>query len=302
MAVARSLIFQTKTFLLTVAGTTPTQAVLPIASQLKAPSTLHRQRRLGQRDPANAYGEEPSFSREALFDLNYALKTLGTKKVAYAYENDDIGQPPLTSLPGYVSSNGGSLVSKIGFPATATDYSSYASQLKASGAQTVIVFAGPPNLAGLQKAAASIGYNPKWIGLFASVTPAYVQLAGPQANGTFFDNFFETTGSSTPSVKLFRTTVSKVNSHLVGLLGELGWTDGALIADGVKMATANGAKLTDQSFEAALNTLNHDQVGVWPDATFSAASHSGATSADILEIKGGQFVPVTKFTALPQFP
>ena len=153
VAVARSLIFQTKMFLLTVAGTTPTQAVLPIASQLKVPILFIANADLAKKTEPNVYGEEPSFSREALFDANYALKTLGTKKVAYAYENDDIGQPPLTSLPGYVSSNGGSLVSKIGFPATATDYSSYASQLKASGAQTVIVFAGPPNLAGLQKAA-----------------------------------------------------------------------------------------------------------------------------------------------------
>lgn len=302
VAVARTLVFQDKTFLLTMAGTTPTQAVLPLASQLKVPLLFVANADLVKKTLPNVYGEEPSFSREALFDANYALKTLKTTKIAYAYENDDIGQPPLSVLPKYVSSNGGSFVGQVGFPATATDYSSYASQLKASAAQTVIVFAGPPNLAGLQKAAASIGYTPKWIGLFASVTPAYVTLAGPQADGTYFDNYFETTASTTPSVNLFRSTVSKVSPSLVGLLGELGWTDGALIAAGVKGAVANGGKLTDQSFESALNKLNHAQVGVWPDATFTAQAHSGATSADILQVQNGSFVPVTKFTALPELP
>ena len=302
VAVARTLVLQKKAFLLTVAGTTPTQAVIPNASSLKVPILFVANADLAKKTLPNVYGEEPSFTRESLFDANYALKTLKTSKIAYAYEDDDIGQPPLSALPKYVSANGGTLTAKVGFPATATSYSSYASKLKASGAQTVIVFAGPPNVAGLQKAAASIGYHPKWIALFASVTPAYVQLAGSSANGTYFDNFFETTTSNTPSVNLFKTTVSKVNKDLVGLLGELGWTDGALITQGVKGALAGGGKLTDQSFEAALNKLTHQQVGVWPDATFTSSSHSGATSADMLEVKNGQFVPVTKFTALPALP
>ena len=302
VAVAHNLVYQKKAFLLTMAGTTPTQAVLPQASALKVPILFVANADLVKHTLPNVYGEEPSFSREALFDANYALKSLKTPKIGYAYEDDDIGQPPLASLPKYVSADGGTLTSKVGFPATATGYSAYASKLKASGAQTVIVFAGPPNVAGLQHAAAAIGYHPKWIALFASVTPAYVTLAGPQANGTYFDNFFETTSSTTPSMKLFRSVAGKQNKDLIGLLGELGWTDGALITAGVKGATAGGKKLTDQGFEQALNALDHDQVGVWPDATFTATSHSGATSADMLEVKGGQFVPVTKFISLPQLP
>lgn len=302
VVVARNLVFQKKAFLLTVAGTTPTQAVLPIASQLKVPVLFVANADLVKKTEPNVFGEEPSFSREALFDANYALKTLHSTKIAYAYENDDIGQPPLSALPAYVKAQGGSLTAQVGFPATSSDYSSYANRLKASGAQSVIVFAGPPNLAGIQRAAASIGYHPHWIGLFASVTPAYVKLAGALAEGTYFDNFFETTSSSTPTVSLFNQTLSKISPDLIGLLGELGWTDGALIAEGVKRATTGGKKLTDASFEAALNTLSHDQVGVWPDATFTATSHSGATSANILQVRNGKFVQAAPFSALPALP
>lgn len=299
VSVARNLVFHDKVFMLTLAGTTPTQAVLPMASQLKVPIVFVANADLVKNTMPNVFGEEPSFTRLALFDAQYILDKLGEKKVAYAYENDDIGQPPLDALPGYVQSKGGDLVAKVGFQATATDYSSYANRLKASGAGAVLVFAGPSSLAGLQKAAAAIGYNPKWFGLFASVTPAYVKLAGPQAEGTYFDNFFELADASTPSVQLFR---QHVGADQAGLLSELGWTDGAIIAEGVKRATQNGGKLTDKSFESALATLHHDQVGVWPDATFTSTSHSGATSANVLQVKGGQFVQVAPFSSLPEKP
>jgi branched-chain amino acid transport system substrate-binding protein len=301
VAVARTLVLQKKVFVLAGSGTTPTQATIPFMATQKVPFVFVANADLAKKTLPNIYGEEPSFTRESLFDARYALKTLKTTKLAYAYEDDDIGQPPLSALPKYVSQNGGTLETKVGFPATATSYSSYASQLQASKAQTVIVFAGPTNVAALQKAAAAIGYHPKWIALFASVTPAYVQLAGSSAAGTYFDNFFETTDSNTPSVNLFKQQVTKTNADLVGLLGELGWTQGALIADGVKGALAKG-KLTYSSFENALNQLTGKQVGVWPDVTFTAQSHSGAESADMLQVQSGKFVPVTKFLALPQLP
>ncbi len=297
-SVARTLAFQDKVFAETVVGTTPAQAVMPIASQLKIPVIFDASADVVKSNFPNVYGIEPSFSRQSLFDANYALTTLKTTKLAYAYENDDIGQPALGALPTYVTSHGGTLTT-VGFPATATDYSSYANKLKASGAQTVIVFAGPPNLAGLQKAALAIGYKPKWIALFASVTPAYVTLAGPSAEGTYFDNFLETTTSSTASMQLFKQVLNPVSPSLIGLLGELGWTNASLVVEGVRVATNGGKTLTAQSFEAALNTLNNQAVGVWPTATYSTTSHAGSTSAEMLEVENGSFVPVTGFSSLP---
>jgi len=301
VAVARSLALQEKVFALSVAGTTPTSAVLPIAEQLKLPITFIANADLVTNTKPNVYGLEPSFSRVALFDADYALTQLGTKKIGYAYSDDPLGQPALAALPAYVKTKGGTLTT-VGFPTTATDYSSYASKLQASGAEAVIVFGGPANLAGLQRAANSIGFKPKWISLFASVTPAYLDLAGPLAEGTYFDNFLETLGSDTPSVKQFKEVVGAKDPKAVSLLGELGWTNAALIADGVRDATNNGGKLSWKSFEDSLNKLTKAHVGVWPDVTFTESSHSGAVSANILQVKNGAFTPVTEFKPLPEKP
>jgi branched-chain amino acid transport system substrate-binding protein len=301
VAVARSLALQEKVFALSVAGTTPTSAVLPIAEQLKLPITFIANADLVTKTQPNVYGLEPSFSRVALFDADYALTQLGTKKIGYAYSDDPLGQPALDVLPAYVKSKGGTLTT-VGFPTTATDYSSYASKLQASGAEAVIVFGGPANMAGLQRAANSIGFKPKWIGLFASVTPSYLDLAGPLAEGTYFDNFLETLGSDTPSVKQFKEVVGAKDPKALSLLGELGWTNGALITEGVRGATNNGGKLSWKSFQDSLSKLTNANVGVWPDVTFTESSHSGAVSSNVLQVKNGTFTPLTDFKPLPEKP
>ena len=294
---ARNLVFNDQVFALTVTGTTPSQAVIPLASQLKVPILFVANADLVPHTTSNLFGEEPSFTRLALFDAHYIIKTLDEKKIAYAYEDDDVGQPPLDALPGYVQSQGGSLVTKVGFPVTATDYNVYAEQLKASGAGGVLVFANTANFADLQKAAAAIGYNPKWYSLFASVSPTYVQLAGAQAQGTYMDNFLELVNANTASARLFRTEAGASASGLA----ELGWTDAALLVEGVKVAAQKGS-LTQKSFETALTTLNHKYIGTWPDSTFTPTSHSGATSAQVIQVENGQFVQRTAFSPLPQIP
>jgi len=39
---------------------------------------------------------------------------------------------------------------------------------------------------------------------------------------------------------------------------------------------------------AKQQAVDHQQIGVWPDTTFTPTSHSGATSANVLEVKNGK--------------
>jgi len=299
VAVARQLVNQDHVFLLTVAGTTPTQALVPIASQLALPVVfVANPDILTGKSVPNMYGIEPSFTREMLFDEAYAIDHLHATKIAYAYENDDIGTPPLGALPKYAQAHSAKLETEVGFEATATDYSSEASRLQASGANVVIVGAGPANLAGLQHAAAAIGYSPKWIGLFASVTPAYVQLAGKLANGVYMDSFYALTNSGTAKVQAF----VKAIGTSTGILGELGWTQAAAIVAAIRKATSDGGTLTRGSVVKALGSITGTPVGVWPGVTWTASNHAGATKASIVEIVNGKFVPVTQFEQLPAAP
>ena len=62
-------------------------------------------------------------------------------------------------------------------------------------------------------------------------------------------------------------------------------------------ATANGAALTWDSFMAALNTFNHQQVGVYPSISYTPQDHTGATQSSIYQVQNGKFVQVLPMTA-----
>lgn len=299
VTVARSLVFQEKVFALALAGTTPAAATLPIADKLKVPIITLANADVHLETIKNVFGVIPSFSRMAMADVQYLTKQLSTKKIAYAYTNDDVGQTPLGMLPDYVKSQGAALTTTAGFAPTTTDYSSYAARLKQSDADAVLVFAGPTSLAGLQRAAAAIDYHPKWFGHFNSLTPSYVDLAGPSAEGTYLDNLFDIPDSNTPEAQQFR---SKVPPKSTSILGQFGWVQAALIVEGVKRATADGKQLTAAGFMDALSTLKDTRIGVWPDVTFTPDSHSGGNSQNIVQVQGGKFVEVTQPEPLPALP
>ncbi len=300
ITVARQLVNSDKVFAMVTAGSTPDSAVIPLAPSLKIPIiALNDGGLFPDHVVPNLYGIEPKFTQVTEGNARFALQNLHITDLAYAYEDDDFGQPGSKALPTYIPANGGKLLANVGFPAAESNFNPYANKLKASGAKAVLVGAGPTQLAGLQKAAAAIGYKPVWIAMFSGVTPAYLQLAGDAAEGTYFDSFVDSPQDTGPDMKLFDDTLAKYPDE-IGLLGQLGWESGALIAEGVKEATANGATLTTSAFLDALNGLQGKRIAVWPDVTWSADSHFGATDEYIVQVQGKSFVSKTKPAPLPE--
>jgi hypothetical protein len=113
------------------------------------------------------------------------------------------------------------------------------------------------------------------------------------------DNFLADTTVNTPSMKLMKQHIPASD---VGLLGELGWSQAALIVNGVKVATRNGQKLTDIGFEHGLEGLTGTSAGAWNSVTFTPTNHAGATQTIMYEVKNGKFVPVTGPETLPNIP
>lgn len=300
VTVARELALTDKVFAMVTAGSPPDRAVIALAPQLKLPIIALNDGDLfpGSVLP-NLYGIEPRFSQITKGDARFLMDKLHIKKIAYIYENDDFGQPGSKSVPEYVKAHGGQFVANVGFPAGEANFNPYANQLKASGAEAVLIGAGPPFVAGIQKAAAAIGYHPVWMSMFSAVTPAYFELAGGQAEGTYMDDFIESLPNMMgPDMQTFREVLSKYPNE-IGLLGALGWGSGALVARGVQDATAGGKALTWESFQTALNNLTGKRVALWPDVTWNAKSHSGATSEFIVQAKNGKFETVSGSEPLP---
>jgi branched-chain amino acid transport system substrate-binding protein len=237
----------------------------------------------------------PSYTDLSEFDANIIMKTLGIKDFAVAWEDDSLAQGADTALTSYVPANGGQLLANVAVSDSTTDFVPLATQLQASGAKAVLVWGIDADVAGLQKAASTIGYSPTWVTPFFSLQSGYLSLAGTLANGTYLDSILPSTGTLTPQMRLYRTYIHKVNPLALDG-GEQGWQQAAVMVDALKAATKGGKFPTPAAINAAMKKI--DGVVSLAHENFTQRQWGGDTAA-IFKVENGAFVQVQPFTTLP---
>ncbi len=302
VAVVQQMAREDKVFAVSMVGTPGIKAVVPIADSLKYPMFTMGDGDLLSPVKENLYSLNPRYSLLPLFEAQFIIKNLNIKELAYVYEDDAVGRPALKHLPGYVSANGAKLSATLGFAVDTTDWAPFATRLKESGAQAVIWF-GLNQLAMLQKAADAIGYRPKWVAMFPVLQPVYLKLAGPLSEGVYIDSHVLPVEDPGPVATKYRAEMKAAGREaIIGLLTAQGLTAASLIVEGVRRATASGASLTWDSFNKAMNTINNQQVGMYPAVTYTPDDHTGATRAAVYQVQNGKFVQVLPMTDIPKAP
>lgn len=251
----------------------------------------------------HAFGVNPDYAAMATLGAKFILDKLNQKKVAFIYVNTATGEPAKTAFPAYYTGHGGQILDTEAVPQSTTDWAPFAQKLKASGATTVYSFILDSQMAGLQKAADAIGFKPTWVCWFYVYTPSYLKLAGPLATGVYTSQFtIPLDKTSDPAVKEFQAAMQKYAppSEFDSPVAAQGWTLGAIIAYGVRQATAGGKKLTAQSYEQALSNVNGVQIGLVPGITYNAQTHAGASKAGWFKIDNGKLTEYSPFEDLPK--
>lgn len=284
--VARDLVQQDQAEAVLADGTIPAEGIKAIAPTLKVPIIAGADGDLFTNPViSNFYSVLPAYRGEGPLFLQYAKSQLHEDKVALAYENDSIGQPFEAATPGWATSHGYQLVKSVGFPATTSDFSGYAADLKASGAQAVIVSAATPGLAGIVKAMAAIGYNPTVFSSWEAIDPAYTSLVGNLADQDIAIDFQLPLSSNSPSVALYRQVVSQyypkdVTSSFV----EQGWNFAEIIDQAVKATVKAGKPVTGENLVAAMNRFTNLPIGTLPSVTYNGQEHYSTAKAYLYKV------------------
>jgi branched-chain amino acid transport system substrate-binding protein len=248
-------------------------------------------------DPAEPYlfGTLPRIGQIAQADTTFAVKSLHAKKIGLVYEDDEVGIPAMKTIPNVAKSLGAKLVASESAEDTTTDFAPIANRLSRSGASVVQILAGPTIIAGVQKAAAAIGYKPKWVVLFVADSPAYLSLVGSLANGVYVDQDQLIAGS--PQFAQFKAAITKVASpaEVNDSFAQQGWSAASILMAGVQKATAGGKPLTAASFLAALDGLKASSVGLLPDVDITSTNHVADDASGMLEVTGKTFKQVSPF-------
>jgi ABC-type branched-subunit amino acid transport system substrate-binding protein len=154
-------------------------------------------------------------------------------------------------------------------------------------------------MANLQKAAAAINYKPTWLGLYLLEDKAYQELAGANAEGTYYDSYLMSSEGTEPPVAEYRKVVGKLYPDVVDAASTVqGWSYGELVVKAVEKATENDKKLTRKGFLAAMNSFKNEPVGLVPSVSYDKTQHFGGNSSGIFKISNGKIEQALEFQPL----
>ena len=104
-------------------------------------------------------------------------KTSPKARVAVLYENTELGLDMLTGLTRAIAGKGPRVVAKQSYEFTGADVSSQVSLLKASGADTLMLFATPKFFLNAIRAAHNLGWKPRVYIASVSIEPTIMSIA-----------------------------------------------------------------------------------------------------------------------------
>ncbi len=241
------------------------------------------------------FGYQTDYTIEAKILGSYITKNFKGQKVAYIYQNDDVGQGALQGLAQEIPK--GAVVAKQPYSVndliSAAGLSNQVAAAKAAGAQVVVLFTVNFGTASVLKSAAQIGYHPQFVVSSIGSDPPIVDglLGSANAsleNGVITDGYLPSEDNfANPWIALFKQIHDQYDaSEPFDGNTVYGMSAGYLFVQALHGA---GKNLTRQSLIKALNSKgsSYKGPGLVPLA-FSSTNHGGYTGAQIAMVNNGQ--------------
>ena len=245
----------------------------------------------------NIYAVQLNYTTEATLATQYALDTLGTKKIAVFYQNDAFGKEGLDAVQAELKKRGLPAAAAVSYETTDTNFSAQALKLQTSGADTVILYAVPKPGGSVIAEMGKIGYAPKLLASSTLNDPSIFQLAGTASNGMLLEAYLPAfDDTSNPKIVEFQAFMAKyAPKEQLGGFAEAGYTYGQVFIEALKRG---GKELTREGFMANLDQMKDFTGSLVPSLSYSATDHAGVKAAYFQAAKDGKFVTVTGYITL----
>ena len=228
------------------------------------------------------FGIYPLYCDEAAVLVNYAVKELGKKRIAFFYQNDDYGKVGLYGAEIALEKLGMKLVAAVSAEITDTDLSSHCLKLKEADADCVIMWVLPKHGAIMVGTSAKLGFAPQWM---TSSTLSDFQLMYKISKGLWkdviFTNFAELPDSDSTLMKKYREAQEKyAPKERWGVFFYAGFMFAEPMVEALKRA---GKDLTVDSFVTAMESLK-DFQGIGPKLTYGPEIRQGSRSVFVAKV------------------
>lgn len=247
----------------------------------------------------NIFAVYPLYIDDAYLLTKYAWETLGKKKIAIFYQNDDYGKDGVIGCEKFLKEQGAELAAKVSVEVPDTDLSSHALKLKESGADAVVMFLLPKHAAIILGECAKIGYKPQWMSCTTlSDAPLMTKITKGLWKGVICSGFGELPESDHPLMVKYREAQKKyAPKERWGTFYYAGILYAEPLVEGLKIA---GKDLTPESFIAAMETLK-DWKGIGAPLTFTPTDHQGAKSVILSKVdENGNLIQMSDWLRITQ--
>ena len=236
-----------------------------------------------------------SYAFEARVMVHYAIKDLGAKRIAIAYDNDDYGSPindaATKALKNYPNAK---VVARVNFQPTDADLSAQAQKIKQAKPDAILVFATPSPTAHLRKALYNIGATS---GIDFLTTQEggndheIFSLTGEKVwDGSYSIAPIPSADTDSKKMKLFVKEFHKAFPDIPPTgQPQLGWAAAQVFVEAVRRTK----DLTRENFLKSFYTFNDWKDSLYVGISFNKDNHWGVTSLFINQAKGDQMVPVS---------
>ncbi len=250
-------------------GTEPDEAIRAYLNQAKIPQALVATGASEWGVLAKKYpwtiGYQPTYVSEANAYGQFIVKKVPQAKIGVLYQNDSYGKDYIAGLKKGLGSHQSQIVDMEGYEVTAADVGSQIAKLKASGANTLCIFATPKFSIQAFAIAAKLGWNPIVFNNSVSATSTLMTIAtgassAATTNGTITATYTKDPAdakwANDPGIKLYKKIMAayypkgNVNDQFNVYGMSAAWTM-------IKALQGAGPNPTRASLMASLRSMNY---------------------------------------------
>jgi branched-chain amino acid transport system substrate-binding protein len=233
------------------------------------------------------YADYPLYIDEAAILVDYAVKKLGKKRIAFFYQNDDYGKEGLYGAEAALKKYGMEFVATVSVEALDTDLSSHCMKLKAAKPDVVINWLLPKHGAIIVITAAKMGFKPQWM---TTSTLSDIAIMYKISKGLYKDVIFVTFAELPDSKHPLMQKYKKAQEEFApkdrwGIFFYAGFYFVEPMVEGLKRC---GRDLTADNFVKAMNSIK-DFQGIGPKLTYGPDQKQGTRSVFLGKcVEGGK--------------
>ncbi len=210
------------------------------------------------------------------------LAAIHARTFAFLYRNDDFGQDGLVALRTYGGQRGMAIVDAEPFAATDTDLSAQVARARVKNPDAMVVWSTPPTASIAAKDIRQLGMRVPIVESHGIANKAFIQLAGPAAEGVVFPSGKLLIAGQLPAddpqkalLLRYAKDFEAANHYTANTFGGHAWDGLTMLLDAIRHVGPDKARIRDY--------VEHVRgfIGTGGVFTMSPQDHNGLSTRDM---------------------